>query len=144
MLGSRKLTGVLAVACWLGLAHAAGAVMGSETIMSRVDANKDGQLSLSEVRTAAGNRYDLIRSKNGHVTMLQLGGRIVPADLKAISKQSPGVESAVSKEDYLALAEIFFDRADVKRKAGDAPGSGTLNIGELSSADGKKLIGLLQ
>ena len=145
MLGRRMRLGGLTAAMWFGLGSAVGAVMGSETIMSRVDTNKDGELSWSEVRIAAGNRYDLIQSKNGgRVTMLQLGGRIVPSDLKQTGKQSPGVESPVSKEEYLSLAETFFDKADVKRKPGDAPGSGTINIGELSSADGKKLIGLLQ
>ena len=34
--------------------------------------------------------------------MLQLGGRIVPADLKQIGS-TPGVSTPVSKEDYLAL-----------------------------------------
>ena len=135
----------LCAAMWLSSMYSAGAVMGSETIMSRVDTDKDKQLSWSEVRIAAGNRYDLIQSKNGgRVSMLQLGGRIVPSDLKQVGKQSPSVESPVSKEEYLALAKFFFDKADVKHQQSDAPGSGTLDIGELSSADGKKLIGLLQ
>ena len=137
-------TAAVAATMWLGLGQMADAVMGSETIMSRVDTDKDKLLSLSEVRKAAGDRWDLIERKNGRVTMLQLGGRLVPADLKEIGKQSPGVETAVSKQEYLALAEAFFDKADTNKKAGAAKGSGMLDLDELGSTAGKKLIGLLQ
>ena len=124
---------------------AAQAVMGSATIVSRVDKDGDKKLSLAEVRAAAARQYELIKSKNGdHVTMLQLGGRLVPADLKEIGKQSPGVETAVSKQEYLALAEAFFDKADTNKKAGAAKGSGMLDLDELGSTAGKKLVGLLQ
>ena len=76
--------------------------------------------------------------------MLQLGGRIVPADLKEIGKPSPGVATAVSKAEYLALAEVFFAKADANKKAGDAPGSAKLVLDQLGSTAGKMLIGLLQ
>ena len=122
----------------------ARAVMGGETIMDRVDADGDKTLSLAEVRAAAAKRYDLIRSKNGgHVTMLQLGGRLVPADLKTAGGPS-GLSAAVSKDEYLALASKFFDAADAKRTQSDAPGSGKLDVEELESPAGKKLVGLLQ
>ena len=97
----------------------AQAAMGGPTVMSRVDTDGDSTLSLAEVRSAAARRYDLIKSKNGgHVTMLQLGGRLAPADLKLIGS-TPGISTAVSKEDYLTLASKFFDMADAKRKQGD-------------------------
>ena len=137
-------TAAVAATMWLGLGQMADAVMGSETIMSRVDTDKDKLLSLSEVRKAAGDRWDLIERKNGRVTMMQLGGRLVPSDLKEIGKPSPGVETTVSKQEYLALAEMFFDKADTNKKAGAAKGSGMLDLDELGSTAGKKLIGLLQ
>lgn len=124
-----------------GLSHA---LMGSETIIARVDKDGDKKLSLAEVRAAAARQYDLIRSKNGdRVTMLQLGGRLVPADLKAVSG-TPGVATPVSRDQYMALVDKFFDEADVRRKAGDPPGLDKLGMDELGSAAGKKLIGLLQ
>ena len=120
------------------------AVMGGPTIISRVDTDGDRKLSLSEVRAAAGRRYELIRGKNGgHVTMLQLGGRMVPADLKAFTG-TPSVSTSVSKDEYLALVTKFFDEANTRRKPGDALGSGELDVDDLSSDAGKKLVGLLQ
>ena len=141
--GLRVLAVVAAV--WGVVAPGAShALMGSETIVSRVDKDGDKKLSLEEVRAAAARQYDLIRSKNGdRVTMLQLGGRLVPADLKAVSG-APGVATSVSKDQYLALVDRFFDEADVRHKAGDPPGSGELDMDELGSPAGKKLIGLLQ
>ena len=125
----------------IGAAHA---VMGGPTIISRVDKDGDHKLSLSEVREAADRRYDLIKSKNGgHVTLLQLGGRLVAADLKAFNGK-PSIEASVTKEEYLALVSKFFDEADARRKPGDPPGTGKLDVNELSSDAGKKLVGLLQ
>ena len=118
--------------------------MGTPTILSRVDTDGDKTLSLSEVRSAAAKRYDLMKSKNnGRVTQLQLGGRASTKDTQAIGLGS-GLETEVSKEKYLALADKFFDEADARRKPGDAPGSGTLDAEELESPAGKKLVGLLQ
>ena len=133
--------GVVVATCVVGQAHA---VMGGPTIISRVDTNGDRKLSLAEVRAAAGRRYDLIKEKNGgRVTMLQLGGRLVPADLKAVGG-TPSVETAVSKDEYLDLVGKFFDEADARRKPGDAAGAGQLDVDELGSTAGKKLVGLLQ
>ena len=73
------------------------ALMGSETIIARVDKDGDKKLSLEEVRAAAARQYDLIKSKNGdRVTMLQLGGRLVPADLKAVAG-TPGVAGLIER-----------------------------------------------
>ena len=118
---STKLAGI--TAAWVVLVpDVSRALMGSETIVARVDKDGDKKLSLDELRAAAARQYDLIKSKNGdRVTMLQLGGRLVPADLKAVSG-TLGVAAPVSKEQYLALVEKFFDEADVRRKAGDPPG----------------------
>ena len=120
-----RLAAVIIALGWIFFAaNASHALMGSETIIERVDKNGDKMLSLAEVRAAAATQYDLIRSKNSNrVTMLQLGGRLVPADLKAVSR-APGVAAPVSKEQYLALVDKFFDEADVRKNAGDAPGSG--------------------
>ena len=135
---------VIAATWVISAAEVTHALMGSETIISRVDKDGDKKLSLDEVRAAAARQYDLIKSKNGdHVTMLQLGGRLVPADLKVVSG-APGVATPVSKQQYLALVDKFFDEADVRRKAGDPPGLGNLDMDELGSPAGKKLIGLLQ
>ena len=134
----------LAVTVQLLLAGAAFATMGGPTIISRVDKDGDHTLSLAEVRAAAAARYDLIKSKNGgRVTMLQLGGRMVPADLKAVGKKAE-VTTAVSKDEYLALVGKYFDEADARRKPGDASGTGELGVDELNSDAGKKLVELLQ
>ena len=123
---------------------AAYATMGGPTIMARVDTDGDHKLSLAEVRAAAGRRYDLIQSRNGgHVTMLQLGGRMVPADLKVVGKK-PVVTTAVTKDEYLALVGKYFDEAAGGRKPGDTPGSGQLSGDDLITDSGKKLVELLQ
>ena len=108
-------------------------------MIARIDKDGDHKLSLAEVRAAAAGRYDLIKSKNGgRVTMLQLGGRMVPADLKAVGKKAE-VTTSVSKDEYLALVDKYFDEA--RRKT---PATGELGVDELSSDAGKKLVELLQ
>ena len=134
----------IAVTAQLLLVGAASATMGGPTIIARVDKDGDHKLSLGEVRAAAAGRYDLIESKNGgRVTMLQLGGRMVPADLKAVGKKAE-VTMGVSKDEYLALVGKYFEEADALRKPGDAPGLGELDVDELGSDAGKKLVELLQ
>ena len=114
--------------------------MGGAIIMSRVDTDGDRKLSLAEVRAAAGRRYDLIESKkNGYVTVLQLGGRLVPADLKDVG-DTVGTGTVVRNDQYLALVDKFFDEADARRKPGDPAGSGQFGIDELGSAAARSLL----
>ena len=140
----RKFVFCVAAALSIVGTSAAHAAMGGQTIMERVDADGNHKLSLDEAHAAAGRRYDLIKSKNGgRVTMLQLGGRIVPADLKLVGI-APSLTTPVSRQDYLALVDRFFGDARTDRKTGDSPGLGRLSIDDLSTPAGKKLVGLLE
>lgn len=134
----------LALLTVVGPVAGARAVMGSATIMARVDTDGDGTLSRAEVRSAASKRYDLIKSKNGgRVTQLQLGGRVTASEMKKVGL-APGLSTVVGKDAYLALADRFFDEADMKKNSGAAAGGGSLDAAELGSPAGEKLIGLLQ
>lgn len=119
--------------------------MGGAAMMDRLHPKQKGQLTLDEVRDAAAHNYDVIfKANGGKVTMLQLGGRVTPADLKAANIGDGEGDEGISKADYLALASRFFAEANVSRKADVSPADGTLSVNELSTPAGEKLLRLLE
>ena len=121
------------------------AAMGSDAMMDRLHPKNKGKLTLDEVRNSAAHNYDVIAKANGgKVTLLQLGGRITAADLKAARLGDGEADEAISKADYLAIASRFFAEANVSRKQDVLPADGTLSTGELSTPAGEKLIRLLE
>ena len=103
----------------------AHATMGAKTMLDRLDADHDGTVSRSEVRAAAGRKYDLIASKNGgHVTSVALSGRLTKDALQDIqatdAKKGGNAEpDSVTRNLYLAQADKAFGEAHIMKK-GDA------------------------
>ena len=127
---------------WTGAAYAA---MGGEAMMNRLHPKEKGKLTMDEVRGAAAATYDKIAKANGgKVTLLQLGGRVSPDDLKQARIGDGERDKPISKADYLALASRFFAEADVSRKPDVSPAEGTLGVGELSTPAGEKLLRLIE
>ena len=119
--------------------------MGGAAMMERLHPKEKGKLTMDEVRDAASHNYDVIYKANkGKVTLLQLGGRVSPADLKAANINDGEVDEGISKADYLALASRFFAEANVSRNADVSPADGTLSVTELSTPAGEKLLRLLE
>lgn len=126
----------------VGTAYAA---MGADAMMNRLHPKEEGKLTLDEVRDAAAHNYDVIAKANGgKVTLLQLGGRITAADLKAANIGDGEADGSISKPDYLVIASRFFAEANVSRKQNVSPADGTLSTGELNTPVGEKLIRLLE
>lgn len=123
----------------------AQAAMGGAAMMERLHPKEKGKLTLDEVRDAAAHNYDVIAKANGgKMTILQLGGRVTAADLKAANIGDGESDEGISKADYLALASRFFAQANVSRKDDVSPADGTLSLNELSTPAGEKLIRLLE
>ncbi len=121
------------------------AAMGGAAMMERLHPKEKGKLTMDEARAAAAHNYDVIfKANGGKVTLLQLGGRASADDLKAANIGDGEVDETVSKADYLALASRFFAEANVSRKADVSPADGTLNVDELSTPAGEKLLRLLE
>ena len=123
----------------------ASAAMGSAAMMERLHPKNKGKLTMDEARDAAAHNYDVIYKANqGKVTLLQLGGRVSPADLKAANIGDGETDEPISKADYLALASRFFADANVSRKPDVSPADGVLGVNELSTPAGEKLLRLLE
>ena len=139
--------GCLAIALAGGIAAATpvSAAMGGAAMMDRLHPKEKGKLTMDEARAAAAHNYDVIfKANGGKVTLLQLGGRITPNDLKAANIGDGEADEAVSKADYLAIASRFFAEANVSRSADVSPADGTLSVAELSTPAGEKLLRLLE
>lgn len=129
----------------LGGVGIAEAAMGAAAIMERIHPKDKGKITMDEARDAAAQTYDKIaKAHDGTVTMLQLGGRISPDDLKAAGIGDGERDESISRADYLALASRFFAEANVSRDKGVSPADGTLSVDELSTKAGSKLIELIQ
>ena len=146
-MGGMGRIGCLAIALAGGTAATTSAFagMGGAAMMERLHPKEKGELTMDEARDAAAHNYDVISKANGgKVTLLQLGGRIAPDDLKAANIGDGEGDESVSKADYLALASRFFAEANVSRMADVSPADGTLSVTELSTPAGEKLIRLLE
>lgn len=112
-------------------------------MLDRLDADHDGTVSRSEVRAAAGRKYDLIASKNGgHVTSVALSGRLTKDALQDIqaadAKKGGNAEpDSVTRNLYLAQADKAFGEAHIMKKGDATPGEESLTLGELSAPSAK-------
>ena len=147
-MGRMGRIGWVAVALAAGVAlptTAAFAVMGKDAILDRLQPKNKNMITMDEMRDAAGRTYDKIaKAHSGKVTLLQLGGRVTPADVKAAKMGEGAFDEPISRADYLALTSRFFSEANTSRKPDVSPADGTLSSGELTTPAGVKLMGLIE
>jgi Ca2+-binding EF-hand superfamily protein len=90
-----------------------------------IDSDHDGKLELTEVKKAAGDRFDVLDSDHeGTLTRSELRRRL---SARAFAAADTDKDGTLSKEEYLALVEQLF-------KAADADHDGTLSPAEFGSA----------
>ena len=148
MIGTVMRLGLMAgalSAVLLPAGRAAAAIAGAD-FLSKVDTNGDKTISMKELDVYAGRRYDLIaKQSGGSVTSLQLGGRIPVKDFQAARGKSHDPNpDALSRAEFVGYAEKLFIEANTQVKKGSSPADGTLDLDELNTSAGKKLIELLE
>ena len=103
-------------------------------VMSKIDTNNDGSVSLDEANTAAEAKFaKLDTDKEGTLDASELTGIVGP---KAMAASNPDKDYTLDKSEYMALVKKTFEAADTDH-------DGTLTPKELSSEEGRALVSLL-
>jgi len=105
----------------------------AERFIRTWDADRDGTLSLEEVKKAASARFDALdRDHDGTLDKKELGATMSPNELRQADLAKNG---ALDKNEYMGLVEKRFQAADVNR-------DGKLDKKELNSRAGRTLLRL--
>jgi hypothetical protein len=103
-------------------------------VLSKVDTDHDGSVSLAEANAAASAKFDALDTdKKGTLDVNELTGILSP---NAVKKADKDKDQTLDKVEFLALVEKMF-------KAADQDHDGTLDPTELSTDQGRALVSLL-
>lgn len=103
-------------------------------VMTALDPDNDGTVSLDEARKAAGAKFDALDTDHeGTLDASELTGVMGAQQLKAADGDRDGT---LDKAEYLKVVEAKFRKIDKDR-------DGTLDKAELSTEDGRELVALL-
>jgi Ca2+-binding EF-hand superfamily protein len=104
------------------------------SVMSKIDIDHDGSVSLDEAKKAAIAKFDTLDTdKEGTLDASELTGILARNDLIKADKDK---DNTLDKAEFLALVEKLFAAADKDR-------DGTLDATELSTEHGRALVALL-
>ncbi len=104
------------------------------SVMSRIDTDHDGSISLDEAKNAAVAKFDALDTdKEGTLDASELTGILARKDLTKADKDK---DNTLDKAEFLALVEKRFAAADKDK-------DGTLDAKELSTEQGRALVALL-
>ena len=103
-------------------------------ILSKIDPDNDGTVSLDEAKKAAAAAFDAMDTdKEGTLDASELTGIVGHG---AIAKADTDKDGTLDKAEFLALVEKTFAAADPDK-------DGTLDAKELSSEQGRALVSLI-
>jgi hypothetical protein len=103
-------------------------------ILSKIDPDNDGTLSLDEAKKAAAAAFeDLDTDKEGTLDATELTGIVSPATL---AKADTDKDGTLDKAEYITLVAKAFAAADPDK-------DGTLDAKELSTEKGRALVALI-
>ena len=106
----------------------------SQSLLKRLDPDKDGTVDLAEAKSAASKLFDkLDRDHDGTRDKRELRGRVNAKDFAAADPDNDGT---LDKNEFLALVEKRFNAANPDN-------DGTIDAKELNSAAGRSLVRLL-
>jgi Ca2+-binding EF-hand superfamily protein len=126
---------LFALAATAAFAQGKAASNGIDAFIQKWDPDKDGTLTLDEVKKAADARFDALdKDHDGTLDRKELRGLVSKQDF---AKLDPDKDGTLDKNEYQALVAQRFEAADPDRE-------GTLDKKELSSRAGKALLRLLQ
>jgi Ca2+-binding EF-hand superfamily protein len=104
------------------------------SVMSKIDTDHDGSVSLDEAKKAAIAKFDTLDTdKEGTLDASELTGILARNDLIKADKDK---DNTLDKAEFLALVEKLFAAADKDK-------DGTLDAKELSTDQGRALVALL-
>jgi Ca2+-binding EF-hand superfamily protein len=104
------------------------------SVMSKIDIDHDGSVSLDEAKKAAIAKFDTLDTdKEGTLDASELTGILARNDLIKADKDK---DNTLDKAEFLALVEKLFAAADKDK-------DGTLDATELSTEQGRALVALL-
>jgi Ca2+-binding EF-hand superfamily protein len=104
------------------------------SVMSKIDTDHDGSVSLDEAKKAAIAKFDTLDTdKEGTLDASELTGILARNDLIKADKDK---DNTLDKAEFLALVEKLFAAADKDK-------DGTLDVKELSTDQGRALVALL-
>jgi hypothetical protein len=103
-------------------------------VMTKIDTDNDGTISLDEAKKAASTKFDALDTdKEGTLDATELTGIVGKA---AVAKADKDKDSTLDKAEYQALVAKAFAAADTDK-------DGKLDAKEVSSAQGRELVALL-
>jgi Ca2+-binding EF-hand superfamily protein len=104
------------------------------SVMSKIDIDHDGSVSLDEAKKASIAKFDALDTdKEGTLDASELTGLIARNDLIKADKDK---DNTLDKAEFLALVEKLFAAADIDK-------DGTLDAKELSTEQGRAVVALL-
>ena len=103
-------------------------------VMTAIDPDHDGSVSLEEATAAAEKKFDALDTdKEGTLDKNELIGIL---DAKKVTATDKDRDGTLDKKEYVALVTAMFKKADPDH-------DGTLDPAELSTAQGRALVALL-
>ncbi|WP_196768585.1 EF-hand domain-containing protein [Granulibacter bethesdensis] len=122
-----------------GLSHVAMAAVDAtphdtSLVMSRLDPDNDGTVSLEEAHKAAEAKFDALDTDHeGTLDASELTGIL---GKKALAAFDPDHDGSLDKAEWLKLVDAYFKKADPDH-------DGTLSPAELTTENGRALVALL-
>ena len=105
------------------------------SVLSGIDTDNDGTISLDEAKAAAGKVFDqLDHDQDGTLDRPELRGRVLDQDWAAAD---PDNDKTLTKDEYLNYVETVFKRADTDQ-------DGTVSAKEARTHAGRVLLRLLR
>ena len=104
-------------------------------IMSKIDTDGDGTISLDEAKAAAAAKFDALDTdEEGTLDVNELAGIVARG---TVTKADRDKDGTLDKAEFLALVEKLFMAADHEH-------DGKIDIRELATEQGRALVALLQ
>jgi EF hand len=103
-------------------------------VVSKIDTDHDGTVTLAEAKAAASAKFDALDTdKEGTLDSHELTGILSPSAVKKADKDK---DDTLDKAEFLVVVETMFKMADHDQ-------DGTLDAKELSTDQGRALVSLL-
>jgi Ca2+-binding EF-hand superfamily protein len=116
------------------LAAADSTPLDESLVLSKIDTDHDGTVTLAEAKAAASTKFDALDTdKEGTLDAHEVTGILSPSAVKKADKDK---DATLDKTEFLALVEKMFNMADHDH-------DGTLDAKELSTDQGRALVSLL-
>ncbi len=133
-MSTRTTIAILGSLCLLGSIGLASAQTNPSAFLEKVDLDKDGTVTLDEVKSFASARFKALeKDRDGTLDDRELKGRLAAADFKSANADA---DTTIDEGEFMAYVEKLFKDAN--------DGDASIDAKELDTPAGKKLVMLLQ